>query len=173
MRLQPQPLVHGGTGSRFRVTSLRCQSPHFADMISPFCPHGALLAVTPRCCNTLPDVTFSDVLSLPWGDCYYWVQWATPHVFFVSVGDTDLEEWGGRIPFRPAPLPPSGWTAGSVSLTHCEAGGATTGRWLLVAWYPPGHTAATPAPIAPQPWFPIPAFVNDQAAATPIPAPWG
>jgi hypothetical protein len=44
-----------------------------------------------------------------------------------------------------------------------------TGRWTLVAWYPPGHKAATPAPIAPQPWFPIRAFVNDRAAATPVP----
>ena len=153
----------------FRVTLLRCQSPHFADMISPFFPQAALLATTPRRCNTLPDVIFSDVLSLPWGDRYYWEHWATPHVFFVSAGDTDLEEWGGRIPFRSNPHLPSGWTACSVSLTHCEAGGATTGRWSLVAWYPPGHTAATPAPIAPQPWFPIRAFVNDQAAATPVP----
>ena len=70
---------------------------------------------------------------------------------------------------RPARLPPFGWTARSVSLTHCESGGATTGRWLLVAWYPPGHSAAMPAPIVPQPWFPIRAFVNDQAAATPVP----
>jgi hypothetical protein len=153
----------------FRVTSLRCQSPHFADMILPFCPQAAVLAATPRHCNTVPDVIFSYVLSLPWGDRSYWAQWATPHVFLVSVGDTDLEEWGGRIPLWPAPLQPSGWTACSVSLTHCEAGGATTGRWSLMAWYPPGHPAAKPAPIAPQPWFPIRVFVNDWAAATTVP----
>jgi hypothetical protein len=159
--------VAGALG--FRVTSLRCHSPHFADTVSPFCPQAALLVATPRRCNTLPDVIFSDVLSLPWGDLYHWEQWATPHVFFVSAGDTDLEEWGGRIPFRSNPRLLSGWTASSVTLTHCEAGGATTGRWSLVAWYPPGHKAATSAPIAPQPWFPIRAFVNDQAAATPVP----
>jgi hypothetical protein len=153
----------------FRVTSLRCQSPHFADLFSPFCPHAALLGATPRRCNTLPDVIFSDVLSLPGGDRYYWEQWATPHVFFVSTGDTDLKEWGGCIPFRSNPPLPSRWTACSVSLTHCEAGGATTSRWSLVAWYPPGRTAASLAPIALQPWFPIWAFVNDRAAATPIP----
>ena len=153
----------------FRVTSLRCQSTHFAAMVSPFCPDATRLGATPRRCNTLPDVIFSDALSLPWGDCHYWAHWATPHEFFVSVGDTDLEDWGGRIPLRSARLPPFGWTARSVSLTHCESGGATTGRWLLVAWYPPGHSAAMPAPIVPQPWFPIRAFVNDRAAATPVP----
>jgi len=107
----------------FRVTSLRCQSPHFASMILPFCPCAAVLAATPRRCNTLPDVVFTDVLSLPWGDSSYWSQWATPHVFFASTGDTDLEEWGGHIPLHPIQLQPSGWTACSVSLTHCEAGG--------------------------------------------------
>jgi hypothetical protein len=70
---------------------------------------------------------------------------------------------------RLAQLQPSGWTACSVSLTHCEAGGATTGCWSLVVWYPPRHLAAKLAPIAPQPWFPIWAFVNDRAAATPVP----
>jgi hypothetical protein len=154
----------------FRVTSLRCHSPHFGDMVSPFCPQAALLVATPRRSNTLPDVIFSDVLSLPWGDdLYHWEQWATPHVFFVSAGDTDLKEWGGRTPFCSNPRLPYGWTARSVTLTHCEAGGATTGRWSVVAWYPPGHKAATPAPIAPQPWFPLRAFVNDRAAATPVP----
>ena len=90
-------------------------------------------------------------------------------VFCFNGGLTDLEEWGGHIPLRPAQLQPSGWTACSVSLTHCEAGGATTGRWSLMAWYPPGHPAAKPAPIAPQPWFPIRVFVNDWAAATTVP----
>jgi hypothetical protein len=70
---------------------------------------------------------------------------------------------------RPIQLQPSGCTECSVSLTHCEAGGATTGRWSLVAWFPPGHPAAKLAPIVPQPWFPIRAFVNDRAAATPVP----
>ena len=153
----------------FRVTSLHCQSPLFASMILPFCPRAMVLAATPRHCNTLPDVVFTDVLSLPLGDRSYWSQWATPHVFFASMGDSNLEEWGGHIPLRPTQLQPSGWTACLVSLTHCEAGGATTGRWSLVAWYPPGHPAAKPAPIVPQPWFPIRAFVNDRAAATPVP----
>ena len=92
----------------FRVTSLRCQSPHFASMILPFCPRAAVLAATPRRCNTLPDVVFTDVLSLPWGDSSYWSQWASPHVFFASMGDTDLEEWGRHIPLRPIQLQPSG-----------------------------------------------------------------
>ena len=154
----------------FQVSSLRCQTPLFAAMILPFCPHAAVLAATPRQCNTLPDVIFSDAMSLPpWGDLSYWAQWATPHVFFVPVGDTDVEEWGGRTSLRPVPLRPAGWTACSVFLTHCEAGGATTGRWSIVVWYPPGHPAAMPAPITPQPWFPIRAFVNDRAAATPVP----
>ena len=154
----------------FWVTSLRCQSPLFASMILPFCPRAMVLAATPRHCNTLPDVVFTDVLSLPLGDRSYWSQWATPHVFFASMGDSNLEEWGGHIPLRPTQLQPSGWTACSVSLTHCEAGGATTVRWSLVAWYPPGHPAAKPAPIVRQPcWFPIRAFVNNRAAAAPVP----
>jgi hypothetical protein len=118
----------------FWVSSLRCQSPHFAATILPFCPHATVLAATPWWCNTLPDVIFSDAISLPWGNRSYWAHWATPHVFFVPVGDTDLEEGGGRSPLRPAPLRPAGWTACSVSLTHCEAGGATTGRWSIVVW---------------------------------------
>ena len=70
---------------------------------------------------------------------------------------------------RPAPLQLPEWTACLVSLTHCEARGATTGCWSLVAWYPPGHPTAKPSPITPQPWFPIRAFVSNQMAATPIP----
>ena len=92
-----------------------------------------------------------------------------PTCVFVTVGDTDLEEWGGHIPLRPAPLQLPEWTACLVSLTHCEARGATTGCWSLVAWYPPGHPTAKPSPITPQPWFPIRAFVSNRAAARPVP----
>jgi hypothetical protein len=104
-------------------------------MVLAFCPHAAVLAATLRWCNTLPDVVFSDAMSLPWGVCSYWAQWTTPHVFFISNGDTDLEEWGGRgrIPSQPPPLHPLGWSSRLVCLSHCEAGGAMTGRWSIMA----------------------------------------
>jgi hypothetical protein len=38
-----------------------------------------------------------------------------------------------------------------------------------MAWYPPSYPAADPAPLAQQPWFPLQAFINDQAATTPVP----
>jgi hypothetical protein len=138
-------------------------------MVVSFCPQAAVLAEAPRQCNTLPDVIFSNAMSLPWGDRSYRAQWTTPHVFFISNGDTDLEEWGGRMPLQPPPLHPPGWSSRLVSLSHCEAGGGTTGRWSIMAWYPPSYPAVDLASLAPQPWFPIRAFINDQVAATPVP----
>jgi hypothetical protein len=73
------------------------------------------------------------------------------------------------MPLQPPPLHPPGWSSRSVSLLHCEAEGGTTGCWSIVTWYLPSYPAADPAPLARQPWFPIWAFVNDQAAATPVP----
>ncbi len=91
-------------------------------------------------------------------------------MLFAPNGDTDVEELEGRTPLQPPPPPPSGWSLRLVSLSHCKAGGGTTGCWLIVAWYPPSYRAAEPVPLAPQPWFPIWAFINDRTAATPVPA---
>jgi hypothetical protein len=67
-----------------------------------------------------------------------------------------------------APQPPGGWTTRNLTLTHCEAGGGTSGRWELVGWYPPGVMAPSPVPIDPLPWFPIRSSVMDRVAARPV-----
>jgi hypothetical protein len=99
----------------------------------------------------------------------YWVSWLTPHVFLILAGDMDLEDWGGRADVAVIPSPPHGWTSWLVTLSHCEAGRGTPGRWMITAWYPPAYPVADPIPLSPQPWFPIRACVNDRAAATPVP----
>ena len=58
--------------------------------------------------------------------------------------------------------------ARDVGLTHCEAGGATSGSWQLVVWYPPSRSAPSPAPLDPLLWFPIPSSVLDRLAAMPV-----
>ncbi len=63
------------------------------------------------------------------------------------------------------PPPPQGWVAKHVCLTHCKAGGATSGWWSVSVWYPPGYPNAKPIPIIPRPWFPLRVFVNNRLAA--------
>ena len=157
----------------FRVTSIRCPDPTFAAVVSTLWPGAAVLAASPRRCNVLPDVIFSDLASLPRdprSPQAYWDAWSTPHVFFCVAGDSEVEAWGGLGRRHAPPPPPRGWVARSVTLTHCEAGGGTSGRWTVVAWYPPACPVVEPAPLEAQPWFPIRACVNDRVAATPVPA---
>jgi hypothetical protein len=92
----------------------------------------------------------------------------TPHVFFVSAGNSDADAWDFPSLSRPPPTPPQGWAAKHVCLTHCEAGGATSGRWSVSVWYPPGCPNATPIPIIPCPWFPLRVFVKDRLAVIPV-----
>ncbi len=49
----------------FKVTTVRCAYTPFLDLIGPFCGHPRVLSATPRRCNLLPDVVFSDLGSLP------------------------------------------------------------------------------------------------------------
>jgi hypothetical protein len=107
----------------------------------------------------------------------YWASWLTPHVFFTLAKDTNIKDWGGWADVAVIPSPPRGWTSWLFPLSHCEAGGGASGRWTIMAWYPPAYPVADPIPISPQPWFPIQACVNDRVAAMPvatseIPAAW-
>ena len=115
----------------FRIASLRFPDGPFVDLCGAVCPGASIVAATPRRCNRLPDVVFLDLLSLPSVArlaTSYWRAWAVPHVFFVWGGDTDSEAPGGRGRFaQVAPRPPPGWTVRDVGLTHCEAGGSTSG----------------------------------------------
>jgi len=117
-------------------------------------------------------VVFLDLLSLPSVShlvMSYWRAWAVPHVFFVWGGDTDSEAPGGRGRFaQVAPRPPPGWTVRDVGLTHCKAGGSTSGSWRLVVWYLPSRAAPSPAPLDPLPWFPICSSVLDPIPAMPV-----
>jgi hypothetical protein len=93
-----------------------------------------------------------------------------PHVFFCAAGDTDVNLWGRRGVLPAPPALPQGWTAHSLTLTHCEAGGGMSGHWKIVVWYPPACRVAEPVPHTPQSWFPIRACINDRMAAMPVPA---
>jgi hypothetical protein len=143
----------------FKITSIRFLEGPFVGLFTAVCPRALVLATHPRWCNTLPDVIFLDHLSLPLVSRLthsYWSAWTTPHVFFLWAGDTDLGAlcgWG--LSPQAAPPPPSGWSARSVTLTHCAAGGGMSGRWQLVVWYPPSRVAPAPAHLDPFPWFPI------------------
>ena len=143
----------------FWIASLRFPDGPFVDLCGAVCPGASIVAATPRRCNRLPDVVFLDLLSLPSVArlaTAYWRAWAVPHVFFVWGGDTDSGAPGGRGRLaQVAPQPPPGWTVRDVGLTHCEAGGATSGSWRLMVWYPPSREAPSPAPLDPLPWFPI------------------
>ncbi len=142
-------------------------------LVSGFWAGASILSVSPRHCNRLPDAVFLDLASLPLDvRCpkVYWDTWTMPHVFFCAVGDTDVELWGGcGVPPTP-PAPPRGWTECSLALTHCEAGGGTTGHWRIVVWYPPACPIAEQVTLTPQPWLPIRACVNDRFVSTLVPA---
>jgi hypothetical protein len=156
----------------FWISSIRFPDCPFVDLCGAVCPGALILAATPRRCNRLHDVVFLDLLLLPLVSrlaTTYWRAWAVSHVFFVWGGDTDLEARGGRGRLaQVAPQPPLGWTVRDVGLTHCEAGGATSGSWWLVVWYLPSRSAPSPAPLDPLPWFPICSSVLDRLAATPV-----
>jgi hypothetical protein len=64
-----------------------------------------------------------------------------------------------------------GWTSRSIALSHCGAGGATSGRWTVVVWYPPLLPFSEPLPVAPQAWFPLFCYVRDREAAVHHPTP--
>ena len=156
----------------FWISSLRFPDGPFVDLCGAVCLGASILAATPRRCNRLPDVVVLDLLLLPLVSrlaTTYWRAWAVPHIFFVWGEDMDSEAPGdrGRLA-QVAPRPPPGWTVRDVGLTHCEAGGLTSGSWRLVVWYPPSRSAPSPAPLDPLPWFPIRSSVLDRLAATPV-----
>ncbi len=156
----------------FWITSFCFPKGPFVALLEASCPAALVLATTPRRCNKLPDVIFLDLLLLPSVsklETSYWRSWAVPHVFFLWAGDTDSNAPSARgKSAHVAPQPPGGWTMRNLTLTHCEAGGGTSGRWELVGWYPPGVMAPSPFPIDPLPWFPIRSSVMDRVAARPV-----
>ena len=143
----------------FRVASIRFPEGPFDRLFASVCPKAAILVAVLRRCNTLPNVVFLDLLSLPLVSCLcnsYWRAWVAPHVFFLWAGDMDLVAPGGRGRLaQVAPQPPRGWSSREVTLTHCEAGGGTSGRWQIIVRYPPERAAPSPAPLNPVPWFPL------------------
>ena len=112
----PSLLFAAAQASGFTISTIRCTYETFVALIKPFCGSPQVLSARLRRFNTLPDVVFSDLGSLPWGpgSDKYWEGWRTTHVFFCLGLDTDT-----------VGASPPGWTARSVSLSHCEVGGAT------------------------------------------------
>ncbi len=154
----------------FQVSLFCSGDSGFNSLLGSFCPSASHLTATLRRCNWMPDMIFANLASLPWDTHAYWTSWTVPHVFLCRAGDTNADVWGFQALSRPPPVPPSGWTARSLTLSHCEAGGATSGWWEDVVWYHPACHAAAPAPFSPRPWFPLQAFVNDRVVACPVPA---
>ena len=150
----------------FRVTLIRCPYLPFVQLVLSFCPGVSVLSPASQRFTSLPELVFLDVESLPSGPGAhrYWERWLTPHVFYAGGQDADSGVGlGGRLTTR---LPP-GWTAWSVTLSHCSAGGATLGVWSLVAWYPPFFEGAVPLPVVAEMWFPLWCYVNDREQASP------
>ena len=136
------------------------------DLIAPFCGCPWLLSARPRHFNSLPDVVFLDLGALPSGPGFdkYWEGWRTTHVFFCLGVDTDDIGTPGVLA---PPQCPQGWSSWLVTISHCEAGGATSSRWKVVAWYPPLMLFSEPLPVVPQSWFPLFSYVRDRERATP------
>jgi hypothetical protein len=145
--------VAGALG--FQVLTFCSGNPSFSSLLGSFCPAASQLATSPRRCNWLPDVILTNLASLPWDVRAYWASWTTPHIFFIPAGDSEADDWGFCAPSRPPPVQPSGWTVRGQTLSHCKAGGATSGWWEMVVWYPPAYPATFLAPLSPQPWFPL------------------
>ena len=116
----------------FLISSIQLPPGPFVDLMLDVCPNvWSVLSVLPRRCNTLPDVVFLDLLSISPVERLsgsYWRAWTTPHVFYFWAGDTDSSSPLGRgASSHVAPCPPVGWVAKSITLSHCEAGGAPLG----------------------------------------------
>jgi hypothetical protein len=149
----------------FRISTIRCEYRPFVDLIAPFCGCPRLLTARPRRFNSLPDMVFLDLGALPWGpgSDKYWEGWRTTHVFFCLGVDTDFRGAPGVLT---PPRCPQGWPSRSVTLSHCEAGGATSSRWTVVAWYPPLMPFSEPLPIVPQSWFSLFSYIKDREHST-------
>jgi hypothetical protein len=108
--------------------------------------------------------------ALPWGpgSSKYWEGWRTTHVFFCLGEDADAA--GPRKGVLPPQCPP-GWSSLLVLLGRWEAGRATSGRWSVVAWYPPLMPFSEPFPVVPQSWSPLFSYVKVREHATPYPSP--
>ncbi len=107
---------------------------------------------------------FLDLGALPWGPGAkkYWEWWRTPHVFFCQGVDNNTV---GTRAGPPTPLCPPEWALRSVTLSHCDAGGATSGRWTVVVWYIPLLPFSEPLLAVPQAWFPLFCYVRDRESA--------
>jgi hypothetical protein len=113
---------------------------------------------------------FLDLGALPWGpgSSKYWEGWHTTHVFFCLGEDMDTAG-----PHKDLLLPrcPPGWSSWSVFPGHWEDGGATSGWWSVVVWYPPLMPFSEPLPAILQLWFPLFSYVKDRERATLYPSP--
>ncbi len=120
----------------FKVTMVRCAYTPFVDLIGPFCGYPWVLLATPRRCNLLPDVDFSDLGSLPWGpgSDKYWQSWLTMHIFSCGRADNDSSTPESTLILE---CPP-GWSSRTVLLGHCEGGAQLWGDGpLLLGTRPP------------------------------------
>jgi hypothetical protein len=142
----------------FRIMSILSLEGPFIGLFTMVCQRALVLATHPRRCNTLPVVIFLDLLLLPLVLCFthsYWSTWMTPHVCFLWAGDTDLgAPCGQGLSPQSAPSPPSGWSARSVTLMHCAAGGEDVRPVAARGMVPSVMGGACPCPPRPSPLVP-------------------
>jgi hypothetical protein len=90
-------------------------------------------------------------------------------VFFFWAGDTDFSSpLGQGASSHVAPCPPVGWAEKSITLSHCEVGGATSVRWTIQVWYPTGAVVFESVVLDPLPWLPIRCSVSDRESAAAV-----
>jgi hypothetical protein len=123
----------------FQIASIRSAFTPFVDLIRPFCGSARVLSAHPRRFNSLPDIVFLDLGSLPWGpgSDKYWEGWRTTHVFFCSGEDTDADD-GVRAP--PPPAVPHGVVL-TVGCTLPPRGrGGNLGQMVCGGLVPASHS---------------------------------
>lgn len=158
----------------FDIGTIRCPNTILLRQVVSLCPGAKRLAPLTgrvRRPRNLPDVVFSDLDGVPTGPdaILYWKAWTTPHVFFCGgLDDSNPLITLGSPTNRKTPLTPRGWTARSVCLAHSDTGGATSGRWTFVVWYPPGFPFSEPLVWEPRGGTPLLCCVNDRERATPF-----
>lgn len=135
-------------------------SEPFRTVMSQLYPSTAFVNRVPADISS-PDLVFADDSSLPSFTSPYWRSVSCPHL----VAHTDSAS---------APLAevPSGWISHTLSLAHCQVGGATAGTFhVSIVMRATDYSGCVEAPAVPQrPWSTISHSLDCRAPTPPLPS---